>query len=106
MSLIECPDCGRKISDRAPACPGCGAPNSAAARPAQPQPRPQTQTIEQTGKPFKIAQIIGVIMLALGILLLFGQGFDHGTPVAGVIVAVLGVGTVLMAKLMAWFEHG
>ena len=24
MALITCPECGRQISDRAPACPGCG----------------------------------------------------------------------------------
>lgn len=26
MALITCPDCGREVSDRAPACPSCGAP--------------------------------------------------------------------------------
>jgi zinc-ribbon domain len=26
MALIKCEDCGRDISDRAPACPNCGAP--------------------------------------------------------------------------------
>ncbi len=26
MALIQCEDCGRDVSDRAPACPSCGAP--------------------------------------------------------------------------------
>jgi hypothetical protein len=26
MALIKCEDCGREVSDRAPACPNCGAP--------------------------------------------------------------------------------
>ncbi len=26
MALIQCPDCGRRVSDRAQACPGCGYP--------------------------------------------------------------------------------
>lgn len=26
MALVECPDCGRQISDAAPACPQCGRP--------------------------------------------------------------------------------
>lgn len=26
MPLIECPDCGKQISDAAPACPSCGRP--------------------------------------------------------------------------------
>jgi hypothetical protein len=26
MALIQCPDCGRQVSDVAPSCPGCGRP--------------------------------------------------------------------------------
>ena len=26
MALITCPDCGKQVSDTAPACPGCGRP--------------------------------------------------------------------------------
>ena len=26
MALIQCPDCGRQVSDAAPTCPGCGRP--------------------------------------------------------------------------------
>ncbi|TVQ74116.1 MAG: zinc ribbon domain-containing protein [Chromatiaceae bacterium] len=29
MALIECPECGREVSDKAPTCPGCGAPIAA-----------------------------------------------------------------------------
>ena len=28
MSLINCPECGKRISDKAAACPECGCPNS------------------------------------------------------------------------------
>ena len=28
MALVKCEDCGRDVSDRAPACPNCGAPVS------------------------------------------------------------------------------
>lgn len=31
MALINCPDCNKEISDKAPTCPGCGAPIGAAA---------------------------------------------------------------------------
>ncbi|MEC4593778.1 hypothetical protein VPG91_22445 [Nitrospirillum amazonense] len=30
MALIQCEDCGRDVSDRAPACPNCGCPIAAA----------------------------------------------------------------------------
>lgn len=29
MPLIDCPDCGRKVSPHAPTCPGCGRPINA-----------------------------------------------------------------------------
>lgn len=32
MPLVECPDCGKKVSDLAPACPGCGRPSQSAAK--------------------------------------------------------------------------
>jgi DNA-directed RNA polymerase subunit RPC12/RpoP len=31
MSLVNCSECGREISDRATACPGCGNPMAAKA---------------------------------------------------------------------------
>lgn len=30
MALIQCPDCSKEISDKAPTCPGCGAPIASA----------------------------------------------------------------------------
>ena len=29
MALMKCPECGREVSDQAPACPGCGYPIAA-----------------------------------------------------------------------------
>lgn len=36
MALINCPECGKQISDRAPVCPQCGCPISGAAPSAAP----------------------------------------------------------------------
>jgi hypothetical protein len=39
MALIPCPECGRRVSDRAQACPGCGyPPDRSPARPVVPPP--------------------------------------------------------------------
>jgi len=35
MALIRCPECQREVSDRAPACPGCGYPLPARGMPIQ-----------------------------------------------------------------------
>lgn len=34
MALISCPECRREVSDKAPACPGCGYPIAASAQPS------------------------------------------------------------------------
>jgi len=34
MALIKCEECGREVSDKAPACPGCGAPITGGASPS------------------------------------------------------------------------
>jgi hypothetical protein len=44
MALISCPDCGKSISDKAPACPNCGAPNPDSASPGSFRPAPQNST--------------------------------------------------------------
>lgn len=32
MALIDCPDCGHRVSQLAPTCPNCGAPIAATSR--------------------------------------------------------------------------
>ncbi|WP_447792532.1 OB-fold protein [Pseudomonas farris] len=36
MPMITCTDCNKEMSDAAPACPGCGRPNTIATRPDRP----------------------------------------------------------------------
>ena len=38
MALIICPECGKEFSDKASACPNCGAPISSFAQPVSNQP--------------------------------------------------------------------
>lgn len=44
MSLVNCPDCSRQVSDSAPACPGCGRPMHAATAPTPAVPPPKRPT--------------------------------------------------------------
>ena len=61
MALVTCPDCGKEISDQAPACPNCGRP--AAARPAVTAPPPATKAKKKTG--CLIRSILGLIGLCV-----------------------------------------
>jgi len=37
VPLIQCPDCGKEVSDAAPACPNCGRPISVPSQDSEPQ---------------------------------------------------------------------
>lgn len=45
MALIKCSECGRQISDRAEACPGCGAPVSVTVKQEASQQSPVPTTV-------------------------------------------------------------
>jgi zinc-ribbon domain len=87
MALIPCPDCGKKISDKAPSCPSCGYAE-------------QAQTIEQTAKTWKAVQALGVLMIAAGIPI--GAIYSYwGWP-----TAIAGVNIWLFGRICAWWENG
>lgn len=58
MALIRCPECGREISDKASACPGCGCPvkefgqeeQQKAARELPPEERPEMMECVKCGR--------------------------------------------------------
>lgn len=108
MALIKCADCGNDVSDRAPACPKCGAPIATfvpAFTPAStPAPEPFTippvTPIEQTGKIYKAEMLIGGIVAGLGITAVF-----VGSPTLGIFMLVIGVGCYFVGRIGAWWHH-
>jgi hypothetical protein len=66
MALIDCQECGKQISDKASACPNCGAPVSAASSQAAPV-IPKKQGSSPTTK------VLGVIVLAMLLFVLWGM---------------------------------
>lgn len=96
MGLVICEDCGREMSDRAPACPHCGRPGNPAV------------TIEQTGKRWKghrlIAAAIGWPSLILALIFaVSGNGSVAQVFGALFAAAALYEGTV---RVLAWWHHG
>lgn len=97
MALIACRECKQQVSEKAPACPKCGAPIAA-------------HTIEATGKKWKAMQLFGAVAFLLGI---FGfcsaamQPEPSGSTGAVMVLMVLG-GLVLTigARVGAWWNHG
>jgi hypothetical protein len=56
MALVRCPDCGREISDAAPACVGCGRPNL-----SSPQGAALTNLRPQAASNVALAWMLGVL---------------------------------------------
>lgn len=64
MPMINCPDCGKEISNSAPTCPGCGRPNAT----------PEAPPKKKRGRKFLV---VGGVLLFL--LILAGRGGDKET---------------------------
>lgn len=93
MALIDCPDCGVKVSDAAPACPKCSRPMKAT-------------TIEATGKQWKVGQLIGGIVLVFGILGIVGSANNPEAASGGVMFTMLGLFLFIASRVGAWWHHG
>ncbi len=87
MALITCPDCGKAVSDTAVACPSCARPMRA-------------QTIEQTGKSYKSAKVIGVLMVLVGLLCV------AFSPALGALLAFTGGVLYIGATAGAYWANG
>ena len=76
MGMIDCPDCGKKISDEVPVCPNCG-------RPIASQRRVKEERLEKK----RIANIAYMVFAALAVVAIFlpysyqGMVFE-GTPIS------------------------
>ncbi len=108
--LICCPDCKNEVSGLAPACPHCGRPLRA-------------QTIEQTGKGWKAAQLLAVLAVVAGIAVLaisatamtgnwqslqdvIREVRDSKNAILGCLLVACGFVLGIVARVGAWWHHG
>ena len=98
MALIDCPECGKRISESTPACPHCGYVLSTAASSApvsQPTKIGNTQVNYQTGIALVLIGCIGLVgsFFALMMFFPFGVVAFIGS------IAVLGLGMSKMSGM-------
>jgi hypothetical protein len=110
MALVTCPDCGRHVSDVAPACPNCGRPTGFTAVVAPAVSRSQLPPLFWIGG-------IAFLVAALGVLLVISNkpAPMKGTPIAASAApsaaateehAATPEPTADMAALLAPIDHG
>ena len=106
MALINCPECGKQVSDTAAACPNCGAPVGSESQSAG----AALVTTQETSKKLKLHTIISAIMFWIGI---FGSYFvmkSHSTeyPINTLFFFyLLAIGSIwyLYTKIKIWWHH-
>jgi hypothetical protein len=111
MALIACSDCGREVSDRAPACPQCGAPIAAQAAPAQTttpglgKDVRQKVEIEATNRGLKTQMLLAFLCAFGGCVGMVSSPANGG----GVIWAMVMIGGLiwwLIVRMAAWYRNG
>lgn len=108
MALIQCSDCGNKVSTAAVSCPKCGAPVSGADE-AIAAGAPLTTT-QFTSKKIKTHQLVAVLLIIIGgIWLAVAAGQDARSEGAGampMLVIFIGMVWYLVARIRTWWHHG
>lgn len=106
MSMINCPDCGTEVSDRAPTCPKCGGPvavrHEAAAAGAQ------LSTIQETSKKLKLQILISAVLFWGGLIVPFalgGRSSSTAMEFGSVLAMVLGFALYVGTKIRIWWHH-
>lgn len=99
MPMIDCPECGEKVSDQSTSCIHCGMPF---------QSKQNTQTIEATSKKWKKLQLIGGLLIATSIPCGFiGASSSYSTVffLLAVITFVAGITAYTKGKFGAWYHN-
>ncbi len=113
MSLVQCLECKKEVSDKATVCPHCGNPTI----PQVSQPIVQAETkitsVEYTSKKIKRDIAIAVSILILGLILIIAgmaniaSGKSKGGLMAfGVFIFFVGIFDAILVKISRWWHHG
>lgn len=104
MPLIQCPDCGKDVSTRAPSCPNCGAP-VATISDVRATGAPLT-TIQATAKRLKIEQLAATVAIIISVIgLMAAEPYSTETEIWGW-AAFIGFIWFVIIRIRMWWHHG
>jgi uncharacterized OB-fold protein len=105
MPLINCPECEKEISDKAPTCPGCGSP-IAQDREAAGSGVQTLTTTQGTSKRLKLQSLFAMIILGIGLTIMLVQIQADVEPGAtGPILTVIGLTWAFITRVRIWWHH-
>lgn len=107
MALINCPECSKEVSDKAPSCPNCGNPISTA-NDTQAIGTSLT-TIQETSKRLKMHTIGSVLLVIVGVVWGIGEfgAVESGSEPSGISILIFLAGMIWYAvtRFRIWWHH-
>lgn len=105
MALITCPECAKSVSDKAPACPGCGAPIAGA--PVRAEVGVNLTTTQETSKSLKARILLFSAMFWLGLFWVISlpQSDSLGGIAVPSVLSTIGLIGYIITKAMVWWHH-
>ena len=105
MALVDCPECGTKVSSAAFACPRCAFPMQQST--LKPTPTGQVVTTERTGKDLKAAGCFWGLLLVASVFVLISTASQQ-TVVTFLawIATTVSLIALIRVKVLTWWRHG
>lgn len=105
MALITCPECATSVSNKAAACPSCGAPIAGAAVSAE--VGVNLTTTQETSKSLKARILLFSAMFWLGCwwLVVASQSGSPAGIAVPVVLSSIGFFGYIVTKAMVWWHH-
>lgn len=104
MALINCPECNQEVSNLATECPKCAYPISGGG--TTQASGGKVQTVEQTGKIYKLNKILSALFICVGICVVV-VGFQTGSrPSIGIAMVAIGFIWFCITSFLSWWHHG
>ena len=107
MALIKCPECGTEVSSSAETCPKCAYPIAGGG--STQAHAGKVQTVEQTGKKYKLQQLLSVLVIIVGVIMVIAAtsgdkpGGDAGL---GGLAILVGIIWYIITRFTTWWHHG
>ena len=98
MALIKCSECEKEVSNKAAACPGCGAPFDSEAKSIGLK---RLTTIQKTSKSIKLQGLLAGTMIIVGVYLMIENPADD----TAALIFSIGFIWFIVNRIRKWWHH-
>ncbi len=105
MALINCTECNHEVSNKAEACPKCGAPIASARETVA--AGTQIKTVQETSKKFKLQSLISVLLIIIGVVwvIAVSNGPQSEPSALPGLIIFIGLIWYIVNRFRIWWHH-